>query len=42
MTIAEPWQVVLEAARRRGLPLDEVLRTGVSPTKLPGLGERRG
>ncbi|MBN9104670.1 MAG: SMI1/KNR4 family protein [Propionibacteriaceae bacterium] len=34
MTIAEPWQVVLEAARRRGLPLDEVLRTGVSPTKL--------
>lgn len=34
MTIAEPWQVVLETARRRGLPLDEVLRTGVLPTKL--------
>lgn len=34
MTIAEPWHVVLETARRRGLLLDEVLRTGVSPTKL--------
>jgi cell wall assembly regulator SMI1 len=34
LTIAEPWQLVTETARRRGLPLDEVLRTGVSPTKL--------
>jgi cell wall assembly regulator SMI1 len=34
MTIAEPWQVVLETARRRGLPLDELLRAGVSPAKL--------
>ncbi|MFT4110581.1 SMI1/KNR4 family protein [Propionicimonas sp.] len=34
MTISEPWRVVVEAAQRRGLPLDEVLRAGASPAKL--------
>lgn len=34
MTIAEQWQAMLDTAQRRGLPLREVLRAGVSPSKL--------